>query len=120
MVFGGQFTWGSASLLQLLSVNTVPATLALNMGGSIQRNFYTSAPIAAPKTWQLQNNNNALQFNFMFELTGAFAQTMPADFISNDALFAGGVWTPFIGGKYMASGVKNNSEWFVQFFGPFA
>lgn len=126
MIFGGQFSSTSAnsasSTLTLTSVNVAPNPVVLNMGGEVVRDFVGNAVITAPKTWALSNDTDALEFKFSFEIDGAHAMTMPADFIMSDALWndATKTWTPFDPGIYQANASFNGTDWILSIIGPYA
>ncbi len=126
MIYGGQFSSngngsGGGSTLTLTQVNTAINPLVLNMGGEVVRDFVGNAVIAAPKTWSLSNDTDALEFKFNFEISGLHAMTMPADFIMSDALWndATKKWQPLDIGTYQASAAFNGTNWILSIVGPY-
>ena len=119
-MYGSQFHYTNVPLV-LTEFSTADPTIILTLGGLVERNFAGTPAIAAPKTWQLQTEDNAQEFWFYFEMTGVDAQTFPADFEMSDGQWnsATNVWTPLQPGKYRGHAVWNGSVWNMDIVGPF-
>lgn len=105
------------------TVDTTGGTIDFDFRYSHVRQFVGNNSIAAPRTWALDNDDNAKQFSFTFTMSDEQPQTLPADWLMSDARFVAGVWTPNDGdlGKYKASAVRDlvMDKWLLTIEGPF-
>lgn len=105
-----------------VTVSTAAGTIPLNMLSKKIVHMIGSAPIAAPKTWQVSNNSQGMQLVFKFILSGLHIQTMPVDFTMTDARKVPGSspmqWQPEATGKYQAVATYDGTEWFIEFSEP--
>ena len=114
-------SWGGAAGVGLdrVVVATGGALITLAMAAKQQRQFIGNAAIAAPKTWAV-TGTDPFNFQFEFELSGLHAQTMPANFFMNDALWddATKTWTPLDVGQYLSSATFDGTNWTLSINGP--
>lgn len=114
-------TWGGAAGVGLdrVVVATGGGVITLAMAAKQQRQFIGNAVITAPKTWA-DTGTDPFNYWFSFELDGAHAQTMPADYVMNDALWdnAAKIWTPVQAGVYLAYATFNGTTWTLEINGP--
>lgn len=115
-------TWGSSvsgAGWDRVQVVTGGAVITLAMAAKQTRQFIPDAVISAPKTWVVTGTDPFI-FQFSFELDGAHAQTMPADFVMNDGLWddATKTWTPLSAGTYFAEAAYDGTVWTLTINGP--
>lgn len=109
-----------AANLGSVSTSTAGATITLDMGSLVQRMHIGSATFSAAKAVAMSNATNALQFQFIFEVTNVAAVlTVPADWLMSSADFDGTDWTPPGTGKFMFGGAFDGTNWYVNVAGPF-
>lgn len=99
--------------IDLLKVSSVSATITLDVAQKKARVFSVDPAIAAPKTWALANDFVALSIKFIFSVSGAYAQTFPANFKMNDVRWdkIAKTWTPEDFGTYQGEATFDGANW---------
>jgi hypothetical protein len=114
-------TWGGGGggSLDRVVVATAGGVITLAMDAKQQRQFIGDTDITAPKTWAV-TGSDPFDFQFEFVLDGLHAQTMPANFFMNDALWndATKVWDPLDVGQYLATATFDGTNWVLSINGP--
>ena len=100
---------------KLSTVDTTASVMALDFAERVNNNFTGSNVIGADKEIQLQNDSNAVHFDFLFTLTAAINITMPANFKIAPASYdsATHIWSSLAAGTYVMEGRFDGTNWWV-------
>lgn len=102
-----------------VSVSGGTITLDFNQSGVgdlFKRKFVGGANISADKTIAFSNDSNAMEFSFLFEITGGFYLQWPSAVIMNDMRWDTSTqrWTAVDSGKYRAKADFDGTNWYVE------
>lgn len=106
------------------TTSTAGSTITIDMLGAQQRVVQGSASFSTPKTVAMDNEDDALNFTFSFQITDVAAVlTLPTDFllgaIPAGSTWDGDDWTPDQTGTYIMAGIQVGSNWHVNISGPY-
>lgn len=103
------------------TVSTAGATITLDfalagVGNLFKRKFTGSAVIDGNRNIALDNDGNAVELTFFFEVDDLHVFTFPAEFIMSDVRWDSGAntFTPLDIGKYKAKAEFDGSNWFLE------
>jgi hypothetical protein len=109
-----------AAMLSSATPSTTGGTITLDMNSQQQRMHVGSASFSSAKIIAMSNATNALQFQFIFEVTNVAAVlTVPSDWLMSSANFNGTDWTPPGTGRYVFGGMFDGTNWYVNDGGPY-
>ncbi len=86
------------------------------VGNLFKRKFIGSALIGANKTIAFDNNANAMEFSFLFNITAGFYLEWPSNVIMNDIRWDTSTqrWTALETGKYRAKADFDGTDWYIE------